>query len=76
MSPFKKRVIGPVTYYVVARYADTGERFEYYDFTTLRDAETFKVGYQERRDPPGRVSEVTIEVLPTRTFPEKFKPKI
>jgi hypothetical protein len=39
----------------------------------MKEAEIFKVGFQERRDPPGRVSEVTIEPLLTGTFSEKIK---
>ena len=61
---------GPVTYFVVDREESTHALVYSRGFLTMKDAELFKMEYAERPDPPGRVSEVTIEVLPTGTMPE------
>jgi hypothetical protein len=43
-------------------------------FTTMKEAELFKIEYAERLTPQGRTAEVAIEVLLTGAFPQTFKP--
>jgi hypothetical protein len=66
---------GIVTYFVVDREESTQDLVYCRGFTTMKEAELFKMEYAERPTPQGRTAEVTIEVLLTGTLPEKFKPK-
>jgi hypothetical protein len=75
MPSRRNKPAGIVTYFVVTRDEETGERQHYEGFTDLKDAESAKRQQAERPDQPGQVSVVTIETLPTTTFPEMYKPK-
>lgn len=57
------------------REESTQELVYFRGFTTLKEAELFKMEYAERPTPEGRSAEVTIEILPTRSIPEKLKQK-
>jgi hypothetical protein len=71
----RQKLPGIVTYFVVDREEPTQELIYSRGFTTMKEAELFKMEYAERPAPQGRTAEVTIEVLLTGTLPEKFKPK-
>jgi hypothetical protein len=71
----RQKLPGIVTYFVVDREESTQELVYSRGFTTMKEAELFKMEYAERPTPQGRTAEVTIEVLLTGTLPEKSKPK-
>jgi hypothetical protein len=65
---------GRLKSWVVARNEDNGELFSKKPFNTLKEAESYKRIYSEQLDPRGKILEVSIEVLPTHTFPDDLKP--
>jgi hypothetical protein len=71
----RKKRPGIVTYFVVDREESTQELVYSRGFTTMKEAELFRMEYAERPTPQGRTADVTIEVLLTGTLPENFKPK-
>ena len=72
MGRKKQKTAGIVMYWVVARDENTTELVNSKSFIDMKEAETYKVGFAEMRDPPGHVCEVTIEVLPTFELPKQF----
>jgi hypothetical protein len=71
----RHKLPGIVTYFVVDREESTQELVYSHGFPTIKEAELFKMEYAERPTPQGRTADVTIEVLLTGTFPERFEPK-
>ncbi len=70
MSREKRKLPGIVTYFVVTRYEDTSKLFSSRGFNDMKSAESYKRQEEEKPDPKGEKLVVSIEVLPTRTFPE------
>lgn len=59
-----QKLPGIVTYFVVDREESTRELVYSRGFTTMKEAELFKMEYAERPEPQGRTAEVTIEGSP------------
>ncbi len=68
----RRNLAGITLYWVVARDESTTELVGSHSFVRMKEAELYMVDYAERRDPPGRVCEVKIEVLPTGELPKQF----
>lgn len=71
MSPRRSKVPGIVSYWVVARNERTKEIVgQPKSFTNIKDANRFKIDYEERRDPPGVITTTQVEMLPTGEYPK------
>ena len=65
-----RKLAGPVLYWVVARNEDTTELLDQHSCKTQKEAEEYKVGYEEQAAPPECT--VKIEPIPVHMFPPRF----
>jgi hypothetical protein len=71
MTRRRSKVPNTVLYWVVARNEDTKEIVgNPRSFPNMRDAERFKIDFEERRDPPGIITKTSVEVLLIGEFPK------
>jgi hypothetical protein len=71
MTRRRSKVPNTVLYWVVARDERTKEIVgKPRSFVTIKEAERFKIDFEERQDPPGVITETDVEVLLIGEFPK------